>query len=335
MAKRMRLPNGFGQISKITGKRLRNPWRAMVTIGWDLETGKPKRKTVGYYSSYHEAYDGLTEYHKNPYQITSEMTLSELYDKWSEYYFAQIQPQSRKSYMTAWKRCEMYYDTKVSDIKVPQIKTLIETDNLAPTAKKNIKNLLNCMLDYALQYDIVDKNYSRIALLDKIEMPQKERNPFTEEELNVLWEHLDKVDVVKYVLIQCYTGLRPNELLKLSSEDVDLDKWFFVTGSKTEAGKNRIVPVHPRIRPLIKDLEPYNGQYNKYIRHISQFCKDVNIQRHMGHDGRKTFITRMKEAGANDYAIKRIVGHKIEDITEKVYTTRSIEWLHKEISKIS
>ena len=31
--KRMRLPNGFGQISRINGKNLRNPWRVMVTMG--------------------------------------------------------------------------------------------------------------------------------------------------------------------------------------------------------------------------------------------------------------------------------------------------------------
>ena len=31
--KRRRLPNGFGQISEIKNRNLRNPFRAMVTVG--------------------------------------------------------------------------------------------------------------------------------------------------------------------------------------------------------------------------------------------------------------------------------------------------------------
>ena len=48
----------------------------------------------------------------------------------------------------------------------------------------------------------------------------------------------------------------------------------------------------------------------------------------------KTFITRAKAAGMNDYALKRIVGHYIEDITEAVYTERPPSWLRAEMKKI-
>ena len=34
--KRMRLPNGFGQISQLKGNNLRKPFRAMVTVGKEL-----------------------------------------------------------------------------------------------------------------------------------------------------------------------------------------------------------------------------------------------------------------------------------------------------------
>ena len=36
----MRLPNGFGQISEIKGRKLRRPFRAMVTVGV-TEHGRP------------------------------------------------------------------------------------------------------------------------------------------------------------------------------------------------------------------------------------------------------------------------------------------------------
>ena len=41
-----------------------------------------------------------------------------------------------------------------------------------------------------------------------------------------------------------------------------------------------------------------------------------------------------KANSMDEYALKRIVGHKIDDITERVYTKRTIEWLISEIDKI-
>ncbi len=40
----------------------------------------------------------------------------------------------------------------------------------------------------------------------------------------------------------------------------------------------------------------------------------------------------MKKAATN---VKRIVGHSIKDITENVYTERTIDYLLKEVRKIS
>lgn len=55
---------------------------------------------------------------------------------------------------------------------------------------------------------------------------------------------------------------------------------------------------------------------------------------HRPHDGRKHFVTMAKKYGVDEYAIKYMVGHKISDITEKVYTQREFEWLKDEIEKI-
>ena len=41
-----------------------------------------------------------------------------------------------------------------------------------------------------------------------------------------------------------------------------------------------------------------------------------------------------KRYGVDEYAIKYMVGHKISDITEKVYTQREFDWLKTEIEKL-
>ena len=75
------------------------------------------------------------------------------------------------------------------------------------------------------------------------------------------------------------------------------------------------VGVNPEGKPIVKLLQPVDP-------------------RHHTHDCRKTFVTMAKRANVDEYAIKRIIGHQIADLTERVYTDRSIDWLRSEIEKI-
>jgi len=70
-------------------------------------------------------------------------------------------------------------------------------------------------------------------------------------------------------------------------------------------------------------------------RHIKGVMEYLNLNPdHRPHDPRKTFITLTKKAGVDEYALKEMAGHKIEDITESTYTVRDIEWLRKDVEKI-
>ena len=54
---------------------------------------------------------------------------------------------------------------------------------------------------------------------------------------------------------------------------------------------------------------------------------------HLPHDCRKQFVTMSKNANVDEYALKRLIGHAITDITEEVYTDRPISWPREEIEK--
>lgn len=51
---------------------------------------------------------------------------------------------------------------------------------------------------------------------------------------------------VDMVLIGIYSGWRPQELATLKKSDIDLDAKTMFGGLKTEAGKNRYVPIHSK-----------------------------------------------------------------------------------------
>ncbi|MEG0618712.1 MAG: hypothetical protein RR557_05320 [Bacilli bacterium] len=107
--------------------------------------------------------------------------------------------------------------------------------------------MYNLIYRYAMRYDIVEKNYAEICNSVKA-LRQKEKIPFTVDEVNNLWEMKDKIDFVDIILLAIYSDFRPVELIMIRIKDVHLDKDYIIGGTKTKAGTNRIVPIHPKIR---------------------------------------------------------------------------------------
>lgn len=75
--------------------------------------------------------------------------------------------------------------------------------------------------------------------------------------------------------------------------------------------------------------------YQTYLQNFRKMIVDLNLNpEHRPHDGRIRFVTEAKENEVDEYAIKYLVGHKIRDLTERVYTRRNVLWLKEEIEKI-
>lgn len=354
-----RLPNGFGQISQLKGRNLRKPFRAMVSVG-KKSTGRPISKVLGFYETYNDAYMALTEYHKNPYDIDDAITLFELYTRWSEWYFSTLKSKSAaRNIIAAWKNCTAIYDMKVKDIRARHIKGCMD-ETSSPNIKSRIKSMFNIMLDYALEYEIVDMNYARTFsvsddVLEEAENNKKPHIAFTEEEIKRLWENIN-INYVDIILIQCYSGLRPQEIGLIELDKVNLEQGLMTGGMKTKAGKNRTIPIHDRIYDFVKyrydeaielgskylfnctdgrDKKDLMLTYDKYANRFDKIIEVLELNpEHRPHDPRKHFVTMAKKADMDEYAIKYIAGHKIDDITERVYTERKDEWLINEMKKI-
>lgn len=335
MGKRMRLPNGFGQISQLKGRRLRSPWRAMVTTGWS-DDGKPQRMTIGYYKSYNEAYEALLAYHNHPYKAGSDITLEELYEMWSEGHYKRIK--STYHYVSAWRRCRPIYKEKIRNITRGMVKQIAEAE-MPPTVHENVKLLLSLMFDYAISLDLLDINPVEKAniIFDRYE-PQHHKS-FSREETERLWELEGRTRDM--IIFGIYTGFRPGEICAIKTEDIDLNANIIIGGFKTKSGTRRSVPIHNKIHGIVEyymslECESLFGlSYSRYKVVFDELIDNEGFNKdHKPHDTRVTFVTRMKEYHADEYAIKRIVGHKIDDITERVYSDRGIEFLKEEIEKM-
>lgn len=356
-----RLPNGFGQITKISGRNLANPYRVMVTVGKD-DSGKPICKLLkpkAYFPTYNDAYAALTEYNRNPFDLASSVTMDELFRQWISEHDVQ-NPRSLKNIIHAWTYCEQIHKIEVQALRFRHIRELfknpyktIDSERIiaTPSTLNKIRSTMNQLCDYAMSKDLMTRNYSKETPIEN-NYVEKHHASFADEEMALLWEAAKTNRYAKMIVFQCYMGWRPSEMLNIKRSDVDLDMMTIKGGSKTEAGKNRIVPIHSRIQNIFYEFwissadsewlfssspkkRKTHLNYDTYREIFKQTIASAGCPNaHTAHDCRKQFVTMAKKANVNEYALKRLVGHHISDITENVYTDRPISWLREEIEKI-
>lgn len=338
----MRLPNGFGSIHKLSGKR-RKPYRARVTTGWDIN-GKQIYLTVGYFETYKEAFSSLAEYHNNPYKFTQkDITLEYVYEKWWATKKDSISKSSITGYNSAYKNCERIKNMPFNEIKLYHLQEIVDSMENRWGANKKFKVLFNQLYDFAIANDLASKKYSSYINLGE-KTTKIERHPFTGDEINKLWENVGRMEYIDVILIYIYTGFRPSELLEIKKNNgVNLEEQYLMGGSKTKAGKDRIVPIHHKILPFIENWYYKENDYlifnskNEKMKYRNWKDEKFNVimkqlgMKHLPHDTRHTFATEMDNAGANKLCIQRIMGHASKDITDKVYTHKDIEELRKAI----
>lgn len=348
----MKLPNGFGSIYKLKGNR-RNPYMVVLTKGYVRVKNNIKREKMilGYYCTKKEALSALTNYHENPYDIQTEsITFAELYEKWSEEHFKKLNNKSSiRTYTAAFNHSKPLHNMRFKDIRPNHLEGVIENADVGDATKSRMKSMYNLIYRYALKYDIVNKNYAELCNSIKVER-KKEKIPFSHNEIKMMWEHTEDLPFADMILVGIYTGFRPIELISIKNENIHLEEGYIIGGTKTKAGTNRIVPIKSEIKSIIKKkynpdneylFNDYNAfeheytplSYDRYRGRFSKVMTALNMH-HTPHETRHTFITYAKKCKINDYILKKIVGHEIRDITEKVYIHRNIEELISEIEKI-
>ena len=369
--------NGEGSVS-YDSRRKR--YRAKVTVGWEVDedTGKTKQivKTIGSnYKTKGEASAALAEYFRNPYNLDNkDITFCQLYEVWIEEFLKDHESQKYRM-KSAYRYCSEIYNKKVRDISIVDMKNCIykgtaltyrgkyrgTVTTASPSTKESMKSLFNHILSYAVEARIVDRNYAKEFSLDQKVFKEKEENhveriPFSEEEMAKLWKSIEFVKFADMVVYACYSGWRPSELVNLRIENVNLETNFIKGGIKSEAGRNRYVPIHPLVKPIVEkyykeaqsvgskflfnDITRKTGiglSYDQYLSRFNHVIETLKFNVNMTpHCTRHTFITKAKsrQVNMNEYILKLIVGHSITDITEQVYTHRQLEDLTEEMLKI-
>lgn len=205
-----------------------------------------------------------------------------------------------------------------------------------------MKAIMNKVYSYAIEYEIVDKDYSEhVKALSQV--PKTEKGIFSKAEINKLFDN-DLDFTARCILILIHTGMRISELLEVKKENVHIRERYLVGGSRTEAGKNRVIPISDKIIKYVSDFYDAGAtylienkgkkiSYNSFnMRFYGPFTDKLGIS-HFIHETRHTFISLMDSTRCNPSTIKRIVGHQSDDVTFR-YTHKTTEELLIEVNRI-
>ncbi|MCM1365573.1 MAG: tyrosine-type recombinase/integrase [Faecalibacterium sp.] len=336
----MRSSNGMGTITKRKG--VTKPY---LVYGTAVNVnGVMKRPYLGSYRTRKEAEQRRMEYYANPNITRTELTFQQVYDDYRKTLkYTELSKSSKSCYSAAYKKSFKLHGIKFSNLRTAQMQEVITdiyNDGKSEATMHKAKNLYLLLYRYAIQNDIVNKNYASYIIIPKVEREKK--RALTDIEIQKIKNHAFNGNIAaQWTLYLMYSGWRISEMLDLTRFSYDDENQTFTGGSKTEAGKNRIVPVHPTVQWIVENQLSKNGDTVFCMKNGKKMTADyfrkkmfypmleeLNIDSSITpHSMRHTFSTLLKRNGADDFYRKRLLGHSSGNVTDDVYTHADINGL--------
>lgn len=321
--------NGTGSVYKLPN----GTWIAIRVIGYTVdEAGKMHKETVSKsgFKTKKEAVmylPNLTK--KTKKEQLAETTFKQVFDKW--------EPTHKKSkstmdcYRAAVKKFEPVWDVPFRDITVDDLQECMD-DVTGKRTQENMKAVCGLLYKYAIPRQLATLNMGQYLVVGGTSGLGKEGLPM--DALEALRKNVNKVPYADYIVAQCYLGFRPSELLELTIQSYDRKNNTFTGGAKTEAGKNRIVTVSPKIQPIIDRLtyskisgyvfcaeDGSKMELEEYREHFYEALEKCGIEnpvteldgvkrhKYTPHSARHTFASLMKKVSGADKDKLALIGH--------------------------
>lgn len=347
----MKRANGTGSVVKLSGNR-RRPWA--VKVSGRNEYGHVIQKIVSCHEKASDAQLALEEYNRNrasgaaPAVDKLSFTMADVFNAWKAREYPKLNPASISSHNAAWnKRVSRFSARKMRDLTLDELQALLDEDEDAGLSQSTINNdvlLIKALYGYSMERDIVAKDYSQYLDIPSAEAkyPRGALNDIHLAQLTRL--AADGLPWADTVLMLCYTGFRVSEFLRLTRFSYHADDGGYLQcGSKTRAGKNRIVPVHPKIKPFLSSWMEKGGDTiicgdnkkpispSKYREHFHSIVEQIGIPEATPHWCRHTFATQLHTSKADPLTVKWLMGHSTKSDITAHYTHDTIAVLKEAI----
>ena len=340
--RRHRRPQSQGTITKLPGRR--KPYWARLPATYDGT--QVVRKSLGCYATKAAAAEALGKAMYAPQASPPDTTtLETIYDRFcNSHYFDALTPSTQSSHRTAWKHLASCANVPVGAVNKETFQIPINDltrKGLKRETLAKIRNLASLLCKEAMGLGLMRINYGQLVQLPKSD--KASILPFSNAELKLIWAKADDGDKRAIAtLLMCYTGMRPGELLGLRIElhlHMCNPYWYFRTGSKTDAGQNRIIPIPSIIRPLVTFLidrrtcgplivAEKGGHHrldNWRPRCFNTLMQELSITDHVPYSCRHTYADLQKRRQVAPEIMMEVMGHEDYAVTVEHYQTTTDE----------
>ena len=327
-----RLPKSRGNGQGSAYKLPNGTWRAAVCLGYTVDAEGKKHRKMRCKDGFRTKKAAL-EYIPQ-LRVTREkpksITLQQLYSKWEPTHRAG--KSTMNCYHAAWKYFKPLEFAQLCDIDIDDLQDCMDDCPKGKRTKENMKALCGLLYKYAVPRGLAPLNLGQYLIVDADAGAGKAGLPI--DALEKLRNAIDTVPYADYIVAQCYLGFRPSELLALQVEDYDAQNRAFTGGAKTDAGRDRVVTVSPKIQPIIDrlisgktngpvfcgpdgaamSLRTYREAFYAALDAVgvenpTTLQNDIPYHKYTPHSCRPTFATLMKSVKAPDKDKLELIGH--------------------------
>lgn len=354
--RRYRKANGAGSITKCSRVDGSIYYRVRAA-GIQLPDGRYFRKDLGTCDSIVEAEKLLISEDEKG---TNDQTIYDFFLQWTKSRkFKTISERTQKEYQRNILKFEPIIYMKIKDVRFHMIQDKVDDlindgyyvekegrlrhEDYKPSTLRKIKASISKAYEEAQNNHAVDRN-----IIDNLDITANVKGEtFTPISLDFL-PHLFTMadygdeDVMK-LLVNIYTGLRPNEMCKLKKEHVYFKEgYLYGMGSKTDTGKDRKIPIFKKIEKYLKHLYLKTDIYivGKKME-VKQYREDFfyPLMDRLGYPDnvvpyscRHTFADILDKYKVDKEVIKQVMGHTSYVTTSDNYISEKIDVAIEEIN---
>lgn len=229
--KTLKRANGTGTVYKLQGRR-RRPWAAAKN-----------RTIIGYYETKTAATEALNRLTGRSLDDRYNMTFADVFKEWKAEHYKEITGAGQASYNRAYDVFAPLHRKKFRELRTADFQAALDPymKQSHSTVSKH-KQLITQMSSWAMREELITTNFASFVRIP--ENVKKEKEIFSDDDIAKL--EADGSDAAKIVLMLVYTGMRIGELFALPAEDCH--ETYVVGGEKTDAGRNRVIPIRPEGR---------------------------------------------------------------------------------------
>ena len=317
--------NGQGTVLELPSGK----YKVVVTLGYYTgEDGRRHRRTRSrVFARKKDAVAAVPELLNAKPAEKKRITFKELYDKWLPTHRA------GKSTIDCYKAAIKYFaplwHVPIADIDLDDLQECLDECPHGKRTRQNMKAVCGLVYKYGIPRKVIPENLNLAQFLIVEGEGTARRASFTDEEIEAIKKACGKIPHAEEVYILIYTGFRPSEYLSLTADSYDNALQTLTGGSKTAAGRDRVVTLSPKIAPLVAALAASGGPLIKDpsgkpwtlkgwtedvfypVLEAAGIGNPVEDRRHKytPHSCRHTFATLMKRVDGADKDKQELIGH--------------------------